>query len=130
MNTISIIQSSGTTFVGHTGFFFPAFEDDPLFDLDSVMKVVAVPHGGKWRTNLTAVELASYLSNVQSSHDILKAAYAWCYSWAIRKVLDEDSVQVTDKFELNWVRLIRLTKETIESNFSFDILKHAVKSAS
>jgi hypothetical protein len=130
MNTIIIMQREGTTYVGHSQFWFPAYDGDPIFELDAVMKVVAVPQGGKWRTNLTAVELASYLSKVQGSPDILKAAYSWCYSWAVRKVLDEDPMEVTDKFEINWVRLMRLTKETMESSFSFDTLKHALKSVS
>lgn len=130
MNTIIIMQREGTTYVGHTGFFFPAYDGDSGFELDAVMKVVAVPQGGKWRTNLTAVELASYLSKVQSSHYILKAAYAWCWSWAIRKVLDESRLDVTDNGEVMWPCLINLAKVVVEANFSFDILKHAVKSAS
>jgi hypothetical protein len=131
MNTLNIFSKDDVFYVMHATITFPCFDGKPRFDLDHAMKVIAVPCGGdKWRTRLNAIEVTDYLGTLQKGNCTLSAASLWAQCWAIRKILDSGKVPAFATRVIDWPGLEHMAYQMVEENFSFDLLKHAVKSAS
>lgn len=131
MNTLSVFSKDNVFYVMHATMAFPVFDGKPKFNLEHAMKVIAVPCGNdRWRTRLNAIEVTDYLGTLQKASCSLTAASLWAQCWAIRKILDSGRVPTFGKGVIDWPALENMADQMADENFSFDLLKHAVKSAS
>ena len=91
MNKITILRVDGTTFVKHESFMLPSFDGDAKFDIGVAMVSIGARQIGKtasWATSLTAVELAGYLSFLQTSKlGAGSARRAWIMQWKLQRLL-------------------------------------------
>ena len=116
MYHIKIKFSDGVVYVEqvNTSFLFPAIDKEPVFDLTDAMKLIGMETDRVWRTNLNAIEVASYLAHCQrymQSHKTLAEAWShWSQCFVINKMIQRDEVPQAKK-GIDWASFRELVAQ-------------------
>jgi len=119
MNNISLFENDGTWFARHLTFMLPAFDGAPNFDLRVAMVSVGAAQDRSknvWKTKLTVIEVASYLSSLQTSKlGVGAASRAWIMAWKLGKIAHDPPF--TFKGDIDWASLRLIIEKEIAAEF-------------
>lgn len=111
MRKVKVFCESNTYFVREGNFVFPAFDGEPNFSLATAMTAIGgvkTFKNAEWNVELSAPELASYLSEMQAScEDPSTVRGKWAREHCLRRV---EKVPFVGR-KVDWDALM----ETVES---------------
>lgn len=119
MNNISLFENEGTWFARHMTFMLPAFDGPPKFDIRVAMVSVGAVQSktaSTWKTSLTVIEVAAYLSSLQTSKLGPGAARrAWLMAWKLGKIAH--TPPFTFEGDVDWTALRLIIEKEIAAEF-------------
>lgn len=119
MNNITLFQTDGCWFAKHETFVMPMFDGTPNFDLRVAMVSVGGAQGknqNAWRTNLSVIEVGSYLGFLQGSKLGPGAARrAWLMQWKLSKEVFD--LPFMGDGDVDWAKLRERVELDIARNF-------------